>query len=224
MPEVFALVPMRHDSERVPGKNYRPFAGRPLFHHIVSTLLEVPSVAGIVIDTDSETIRQQVQDEFPAVTLLERPPSLRDGAVPMTAVLQHDARAVDAPWFIQTHSTNPLLRPESVQAALDAFFTQSDSHDSLFSVTRLQTRLYDAGGQALNHAPEVLLRTQDLAPVFEENSNLYVFSRDLIIEHGRRIGDRPMLFEIDALEALDIDTETDFRLAEAVYSILSSAR
>lgn len=224
MPEVVALVPMRHDSERVPGKNYRPFAGRPLFHHIISTLLEVPTVTGIVIDTDSETIGDQVRDQFPTVTLLERPANLRDGAVPMTAVLQHDASTVDAPWFLQTHSTNPLLRPESVRAALDAFFSQREHHDSLFSVTRLQTRLYDAEGKPLNHDPEVLMRTQDLPPVFEENSNLYIFSQDLIVGQGRRIGDNPMLFEIDALEAMDIDTEADFRLAEAMHSIRSGAR
>lgn len=224
MPEVFALVPMRHDSERVPGKNYRPFAGRPLFHHIVTTLLEVSSVTGIVIDTDSNTIREQVNNEFPTVTLLERPEWLRDGDIPMTAVLQNDARAVDAPWFLQTHSTNPLLRPESIRAALDALFSEGDRHDSLFSVTRLQTRLYDAEGRALNHDPDLLLRTQDLPPVFEENSNLYVFPRDMILGQGRRIGDRPLLFEIDALEAFDIDTESDFRLAEAMHSVRSSAR
>jgi CMP-N-acetylneuraminic acid synthetase len=83
-------------------------------------------------------------------------------------------------------------------------------------VTRLQTRLYDAESQPVNHDPAVLLRTQDLPPLYEENSGMYVFSREQIAE-GRRFGDRPLLFEIDPLEATDIDEEPDFVLAETLH-------
>ena len=82
-------------------------------------------------------------------------------------------------------------------------------------MTRWQTRLYDADGTPINHDPDVLLRTQDLPPVYEENSNLYLFTADQIAA-GRRIGKRPILFEIDPLEAVDIDDEADFVLAEAL--------
>ena len=92
---------------------------------------------------------------------------------------------------------------------------EADNHDSLFSVTRWQTRLYGADGTPINHDPDVLLRTQDLPPVYEENSNLYLFTADQIAA-GRRIGDRPILFEIHPLEAVDIDDEHDFVLAEAL--------
>lgn len=212
-------MPMRHDSERVIGKNYRTFVDRPLFHHIVQTLVAVPSVARIVIDTDSPTIAEQVQEQFPSIQLVERPPHLLGGETPMTAVLQHDASLTDSDWFLQTHSTNPLLRSETVSAAIKAFFGSADSHDSLFSVTRLQTRLYDATGHPLNHDPTTLARTQDLPPVYEENSNLYLFPRELILDEGRRIGDAPLLFEIDRLQAMDIDEEVDFLLAEAMYRL-----
>jgi CMP-N-acetylneuraminic acid synthetase len=210
---VCALVPMRHDSERVPGKNYRSFCGRPLFHHILATLIASRNVDRIIVDTDSPTIRSQVDEHFPGVEVWERPAHLRDGEVPMTEVLQHDARRLDHEWLLQTHSTNPLLRASTIERAADAL-RENPSHDSLFSVTRLQTRLYDAGGAPINHDPNVLLRTQDLPPVYEENSNLYLFPRKLILERGRRIGDRPMLFEVDPIEATDIDTESDFVVAE----------
>lgn len=212
---VVAFVPMRHSSERVPGKNYRPFHGRPLFHHIVSTLLDVARVREVVIDTDSPTIKEQVARHFPSVRVLDRPAELLGGDVPMTDVLRHDAALVPAEWYLQTHTTNPLLRATTVEHALAALDASLDRHDSLFSVTRLQTRLYDADGRPLNHDPGVLLRTQDLPPVYEENSNLYVFSADQIAG-GRRFGDRPLLFEIDPLEAVDIDEEHDFVLAETL--------
>ena len=126
-------------------------------------------------------------------------------------------------WYLQTHTTNPLLRSNTIEAALDRMETDTTGHDSLFSVTRWQTRLYAADGSPINHDPNVLLRTQDLPPVYEENSNLYLFTRDQILA-GRRIGDQPILFEVDPLEAVDIDVETDFVLAEALDRHLAAHR
>ena len=219
---VVAFVPMRHDSERVPGKNYRPLNGRPLFHHMVLALLACPEVVRIVIDTDSPTVAEQCAAQFPSVEVIDRPRRLRGGDVPMTEVLRHDAAAVDSPWYLQTHSTSPLLRAETVSRGLEALERSLDRHDSLMSVTRLQTRLYDADARPLNHDPKVLLRTQDLPPVFEENSGMYVFTREQIAE-GRRFGDRPLLFEIDPVEAVDIDEEADFALAEALHRLRDGA-
>ncbi len=212
-----AMVPMRHSSERVPGKNYRTFGDRPLFHHIVATLLDVPHVRTVVIDTDSPTVREQCAEHFPTVVVLDRPEHLLGGEVPMTAVLQYDASQAPSDWYLQTHSTNPLLKASTITRGIEALEAQLDRHDSLMSVTRLQTRLYDTDGRAMNHDPAVLLRTQDLPPVYEENSNLYLFTAAQITG-GRRSGDSPMLFEVDPLEALDIDEEHDFVLAETLYN------
>ena len=102
------------------------------------------------------------------------------------------------------------------------FDAYPDRCDSLFSVTRWQTRLYDADGRAINHDPEVLLRTQDLPPVYEENSNLYLFTRESLQRRKHRIGERPLLFEVDRLEAVDIDDEAGWAVAEALASLRSS--
>ncbi|MDX1547652.1 MAG: acylneuraminate cytidylyltransferase family protein [Rhodothermales bacterium] len=217
-PRIAALVPMRHHSERVPGKNYRPFCGEPLYRHVVRALLACPRITDVVIDTDSPAIRDDAAACFPAVRVLERPPHLRDGATPMNDVLLHTVRRVEADLYLQTHSTNPLLRPETIARALARFDAEAPRHDSLFSVTRLQTRLWDAAGRPVNHDPAVLLRTQDLEPLYEENSCLYLFSRDTLERRGNRIGARPMRFEIAAEEAWDIDEELDFRVAEFLFA------
>jgi len=206
---------MRHDSERVPGKNYRSFNGRPLYHWIVSTLLESGRVDEVLIDTDSPWIVEDAA-RFDGVRTIARPEHLLGGETPMNAVLLHDVAQADADWYLQTHSTNPLLRPATVAAAVDTMLASADAYDSLFSVTALQTRLYWPGGQAINHDPAVLLRTQDLPPVYEENSCLYLFRRETIERTGSRIGERPNLFAVDAEEATDIDVELDFRLAEVL--------
>lgn len=215
--KLVALLPMRHQSERVPGKNYRPFAGQPLYHHILHSLLACPQISEVVINTDSPLIQDEVTTRFPRVRLIPRPEHLLGGMVPMNEILLHDVTQVEADFYLQTHSTNPLLRPETIRRAIDQLLANYPTHDSLFTVTRLQTRLWDQLGRAVNHNPAVLLRTQDLPPIYEENSNLYLFTRHTLEQRRNRIGERPLLFEIDRQEAWDIDEETDFRIAELLY-------
>jgi CMP-N-acetylneuraminic acid synthetase len=215
-----ALVPMRHHSQRVPGKNYRLLAGKPLFHHIIETLLTVPEIDEIVVDTDSEPVMDGLREYFPQVHIISRPENLRADDVSMNHILIHDTAQVQADFYLQTHSTNPLLKAESVSCAIRSLQAGYPNHDSLFSVTRLQTRLYDQLGRALNHDPAVLIQTQDLPPVYEENSCLYIFTRENLIKRHHRIGEKPLLFEIDAEEAWDIDQELDFEICNFLLSRL----
>jgi CMP-N-acetylneuraminic acid synthetase len=218
-PKIVALVPMRHESNRVPGKNYKPFNGRPLYHFIISTLLEVPLISEIMIDTDSPIIMDDAWRNFPSVRVIERPSHLRGGEVPMNDVLLHDITQLDADWYLQSHSTNPLLRSKTVTKAIETFLSKLPEYDSLFSVTRVQTRFWDANGRPINHNPDILLRTQDLPPLFEENSSLYLFNRSNIEARRNRIGAAPLMFELDRLEAIDIDEELDFTVAEILYKL-----
>ena len=215
-----ALVPMRHHSQRVPGKNYRTLAGKPLFYHIIETLLTVPEIEKIVVNTDSEPVMDDLSQQFPQVKIINRPESLRADDVSMNDVLIYDTDQVQADFYLQTHSTNPLLRPETVSLAIKSFLANYPAHDSLFSVTHLQTRLYDQHGHAINHDPAILIQTQDLPPIFEENSCLYIFRRENLIKRHHRIGERPMMFEIDAEEAWDIDEELDFEICDFLLSRL----
>ena len=216
--KIVALVPMRHHSQRVPGKNYRPLAGRPLFHYIMDALLAVPQVEHIVVDTDSQPVISGLRSSFPGVQVLERPPQLRGDDVSMNDILLYDTAQVQADFYLQTHSTNPLLRAATISRAIAALLGAYPASDSLFSVTRLQTRLYDQAGRALNHDPSVLIQTQDLPPVYEENSCLYIFTRQRLAQRRHRIGERPLMFEIDAEEAWDIDDELDFAICDFLVS------
>ena len=213
---IVALIPMRHHSQRVPGKNYRPLAGKPLYRHILDTLLSVPEISEIVIDSDSPLILEGLAQDYPQVRAIERPAALRADDIPMNEILAYDTSQVDADLYLQTHSTNPLLRAPTISHAIQALQSRYPAYDSLFSVTRIQARLWDQLGRAINHNPAILLQTQDLPPVYLENSCLYLFSRQTLLARRNRLGERPYLFEIDPAEALDIDTEADFTLVEAV--------
>jgi CMP-N-acetylneuraminic acid synthetase len=220
---VVAIVPIKAHSERVPEKNVRPFAGRPLFHHILSTLEETYPVDEVVVDTDSDRIAAEAET-FEKVTVVMRPDELRGDCVSVNRIIAHDMTRVDAQIYLQTHATNPLLKEQTISEALRQFGL-SEEHDSLFSVKRLQTRLYRADGSAINHDPSTLLRTQDLPPVYEENSCLYIFTPESFLAAGRqRIGNRAMMFETDRIESIDIDDEFTFGLAEMLARYSHEAR
>lgn len=212
MNKIVALVPMRHHSQRVPGKNYRPLAGKPLFHHIIGSLLQCAEIAEVVVDTDSEPVMDGLRQNFPAVHILPRPEHLRPDEVSMNEVLAYDTSQVEADFYLQTHTTNPLLRSQTISNAIQKFLAIYPEYDSMFSVTRIQTRLWDQLGRAINHNPAVLLQTQDLPPVFEENSCLYLFTRQNLLARRNRLSERALMFEIAAAEAWDIDEELDFAI------------
>ncbi len=219
MPKIVALVPMRHHSQRISGKNYRPLAGKPLYHYILDSLLACPELSQVVVDTDSTVIKEGIQQHFPAVQVLERPAHLQADTVSMNAILEYDTSQVHADFYLQTHSTNPLLRPATISRAISSLLSNTPEHDSLFSVTRLQVRLWDQNGHAINHDPAILLQTQDLPPVFEENSCVYIFSRPSLLQRHNRLGEKPLMFEIDGVEAWDIDEELDFAIAEFLMQL-----
>ena len=210
---------MRHHSQRVPGKNYRDLAGKPLYQHIIETLLTVSAINEIVVDTDSDPVMNGLRQNFPQVKIINRPEHLRPDDMPMNEVLIHDTEQFPADFYLQTHSTNPLLKAETISDAIQAFNNNYPKLDSLFSVTRWQTRFYDKDGNAVNHNPKELLQTQDLPPMYEENSCIYIFNRENLIAKRHRISDTPLMFEVPRLEALDIAEESDFQLANILMKM-----
>jgi CMP-N-acetylneuraminic acid synthetase len=212
--KIVALVPIRHHSQRVPGKNYRVLDGKPLFHHILETLLACEEIAQVVVDTNSPPVLDGLRESFPMVRILERPEHLAGDGVPMNEILAYDTSQIEADFYLQTHTTNPLLSTCTIRKAVGEFIKVHPTYDSLFSVTRLQTRLWDQLGRAINHNPAILLQTQDLPPVFEENSCMYIFSRQTLLTRRNRLGERPLMYEIEAAEAWDIDEEIDFEVVE----------
>ena len=211
---------MKGHSERVPNKNMRMFAGKPLYHRVVETLEMSKFVDSIIINTDSDIIAKDATNNFSKVRIHERPAELCGDMVATNDIFNYDISLLEGRYFLQTHSTNPLLTNETLNQAVATFEASLSDFDSLFSVTKIQTRLYWESGKAVNHDPSVLLRTQDLPPLFEENSVLYLFSRESFRNAGdSRIGLKPKMFIMDKFEAIDIDDEEDFHLAETLYRL-----
>ncbi len=219
--KVTALIPMKGHSERVPNKNMKDFNGKPLYHYIAETMLASKYITDVLINTDSEVIKKDVAENFPKVKTVDRKEELVGDFVSMNKIIEHDIEFSPSDFYIQTHSTNPLLKPETVDKAFEKLLNSNNEFDSAFSVTKIQTRFYDKDCKPYNHNPEELLRTQDLDPLFEENSNFFIFTKDSFHKAKQaRIGINSCMVEMDKVEALDIDEPSDFVIAEAIHKVL----
>lgn len=214
--KIVALLPMKANSERVKGKNFRDFCGKPLFRWILDTLLSVDEIDSVVINTDARHIlAANGLIDADRVMIRDRKPEICGDLVSMNKVLADDVANVEADLYLMTHTTNPFLSPETIRGAIATYrqAVEQGSADSLFTVDKIQTRFYRANGAPINHDPDNLVRTQDLEPWFEENSNLYIFSHDSFASTGARIGKKPMLYEGPRIESIDIDDQADWEFA-----------
>lgn len=220
---IAALLPLKGHSSRVPNKNFKMLNGKPLVRWILDTLLSMDEITEVVINTDARDKLAEVGVvEDARVRIRDRHPDICGDDVSMNLVLADDVAAVEADIYLMTHTTNPLLGRQTLLEAISSYQShlQSGSADSLFSVTRHQTRFYRKDLSPVNHDPDNLIPTQNLEPWFEENSNFYLFTRESFGQTQARIGLRPALQEVPKIEAIDIDTMEDWLLAEAVAKAL----
>ena len=212
---------MKAHSARVKSKNFRNIAGKPLFRWILDTMMDVPEIDNVVINTDARDLLSEQGlnhgDYDGRVIIRDRPEEICGDFVSMNLVLENDIDNVPSDIYLMTHTTNPLLRPETIAKMLEAYDKGlGEGKDSLFTVNRHQTRFYTPEGAPINHDPNNLIRTQDLPPYLEENSVCYLFSKDSFKTTSARIGQAPVIFETPALESVDIDEVPDWFMAESL--------
>ena len=218
VPKIKALLFMKGYSERLHRKNVKPMCGRPLLQWIMEALSKSKYVEEIVLNTDDEEIARKATENFD-VTIHWRPDYLLTiTSNEASQIMAYDLSITEGEHFFQTHSTNPLLRTETIDHAIEKYFQNLEKHDSLFSVTPLQKRFYWPDGRPINHDPDNMIKTQDLPFVNEENSCIYIFSRRVFEKYGRRIGKKPYMFPMDSYESVDIDKPIDFSVAEALMA------
>jgi CMP-N-acetylneuraminic acid synthetase len=215
---ISALLPMKKNSERIKDKNLKLLDGRPLFFYIADTLKKSNIFKNLIVNTDSNRIKEEVKKRYNNwAVVIDRDINICGDFVSMNKIIASDLGVVDEEHFLQTHSTNPLLTVKTIKSAIKIYFENLDTYDSLYSVNKIQARLFDKRFRPLNHKKNDLIRTQDLDPIYEENSNIYIFSKASFVKSNKnRIGENPYLFSIDKNESIDIDNKDDFILAEAL--------
>lgn len=217
-----AILPIKSHSERVPGKNFKILGDKPLYQWIVATLLEVPEISGLVIDTDSDDAELWKLAENPKIKIKKRALKLVGDFVSMNEIIWDYVETASETEFFMTHVTNPFLSRETITSAIKEHLVQKQKgYDSLFSVSPIQGRLFNSEGLPINHDPLILMRTQDLETIFLENSCLYLFDKASFVKNRARIGAKPFLFPIPTLDSIDIDTKEEWDLAQQIALGLS---
>lgn len=223
--KIVALLPMKANSTRVPNKNFKNFAGKPLFRWMLDTLLSISEIDLIIINTDAKHII--LKCGLPSdkrIIIRERRTDLCGDSISMNRIIEDDIKFVAADIYLMTHTTNPLLSRASIMTAIKQFSSALRIHaDSLFTVDKIQARFYKSNAVPINHDPEKLLPTQELEPWYKENSNLYLFTTDSFSQTKARIGINPVMFESSLLDSVDIDTQDDWDFAEIIAGALRAA-
>lgn len=224
--KIIAIVPIKHISTRVPGKNFRIMNGYPLYYWIINTLISVDKINKIIIDTNSQIIKEGIYTYFNKymnkIIIYDRPSHLWSGNTPTNDLLTNviNDLKLDADIYLQTHVTNPLLKKYTIEKAIDTFVNKrNEGYESLFSVKSHYTRLYDKHGQDINHNRFKLIPTQNLDPIYEENSCIYLFTKDVLLKYRARIGKNALLFPMTDIESQDIDWEDDFKITEVLMKL-----
>jgi len=210
-----AFLPLKYKSERVDNKNFRIIEDKPLFFYILETISSIELIDEIVIDFDNKGVVENVEKLFKNITFVNRSKNLLDPYESVNNLIKDNLKNFKNNFIIQTHVTNPLLTKNTIESALNKYL---NNKIPLFSVTKYQSRFYDSNIKPINHKIDELLPTQHLPPVYEENSNFYIFSKNQFKEAYSRINNSSEIFEIPFLESIDIDNEEDLDLVKKLLS------
>ena len=208
---ITALVPIKRNSQRIPNKNFLEINSKPLYFWILESLLNSQYVDEIVINYDDDYITKEVSKYFDSIKFCKRPDELFGDEVSMNKIIESTIDECTNPSIIQVHTTSPLLKTNTIDKAIKFHF---DRKQDIFSVNKLQERFYDKDLKPINHDIHNLVQTQDLEPLYVENSALYIFTKKNFKKQKNRIHEKSDIFEINFPENIDIDNLEDFELAK----------
>lgn len=207
---IVGWMPLKEHSTRLPGKNWRNLGGKPLWQHMTAAMLEVCDE--VYINSERELYAWSDR-----LTIISRKAKHREPTLSPVQMLVDDLDAMNADIIVYTHATIPLLRPNTLRAAVQSFRDSYPRYDSVVSVTRMHERFYNHAGHPINFKRDQVIPLQDTPPVYLENSAFFILRSDDMRRMQRRVGDRPYMCEIPDDEAVEIDDEQDFQYAEWLH-------
>ena len=209
-----ALVAARSGSVRVINKNTRAFAGSSLLEVKLRQLLRIKGLDGVIVNSnDDEMLELAIRVGCEAV---KRDDYFASNSVSMSDVYQNMAENASADIILYANCTNPLLKDQTIERALELFAVQSGEFDSLNSAHLIKEFLF-RDNKPINYDLRHQPRSQDLPDIFALNFAISILKRQTMVSCKNVVGETPYIFPIDDVEATDIDNEIDFKFAEFVY-------
>ena len=211
--KIVAIMPIKLKNERCPGKNTRILGDKPLLQYELDSLKETGLCDSINVYCSSEDVIPFLPD---GVNFVKRPAELDLPTSNFSQIFESFSNEVDADIYVYAHATAPFITKETMEKCITA--VTSGEYDSAFCALKLQDYLWQ-DGKPLNFDATNIPRTQDLTPIYQETSGVYVFTKEVFEKKHRRIGEHPFVSEVSFKEAVDIDNPEDFVLAEKLVDI-----
>ncbi len=207
------FIPIKLNSERVPGKNFRILCGKPLYQHVLNNVLTANVFDDIFVDTNSEDVKAFCKER--GIKIIERKPELAQSTANGNDLLNyHYELFPEYDYYFQIFATAPFLQPSSIIEAFNNLVYR-ETYDSCFTAL-CEHGFYWYASQPVNYRPCILPRSQDMEPVYEETTGLYGITNSALKKYRCRIGAKPYMVEVSKFEAVDINTEDDLKMAEIV--------
>lgn len=209
-----AFVPIKLNSQRVPGKNIKKFSdGTPLITLFLKTLVKCKEIDEIYVFCSDESIKKYL---ISGVKFLKRPKFLDTNKATANDLITEFLKLIDADVYAMCNCTSPFITIEHINECCRT--VKSGKFDSSFTSEKMQKLIWKIDGTALNFDPSNIPRTQDLDPLYNETTATYVFTKKLYKKLHRRIGLRIHITEVKGIECIDIDYPEDFEIADAIYT------
>ncbi len=215
-----AIIPARGGSKRIPGKNIRPFLGKPIIAYSIEAALKSGLFATVMVSTDDEAVAATAR-QYGAEVPFMRSAAASDDHAPLADVVdevlhEYSSRGSSFDFVCCILPTAPLVTPELLQKGLHLL--EESGGDSMRPVARFSYPVQRAFSMQ-NGALEMLYpeyrttRSQDLEPAFHDAGQFYWMRS----KQGFR-GDKRYGFEISQRLVQDIDEEADWEMAEMKYA------
>lgn len=208
-----AIMPIKLNNERLPGKNTMLLGDKPLLQHQLLATQQTGLAEEIYVYCSDEAVCPFLPE---GVSFLKRPAELDLPTSNFTQIFTAFSDAVPADIYVYVHATAPFITQETITECIQA--VQSGEYDSAFCATKIQDFLWQ-NGEPLNFDASNIPRSQDIEPIYRETSGVYVFTKNVFLEHHRRIGMKPFIKEVSFKEAVDINNPEDFELAKAMVNV-----
>jgi CMP-N-acetylneuraminic acid synthetase len=205
---IAAVVPIKLNNERLPGKNTKLLGGKPLIRYVLETLNSVPEIDEKYVYCSDSSICDYL---IHGISFLKRPEYLDLPTSNFSQIFKEFSVSIRADIYVYAHATAPFIKADTIRKGINAVV--SDQYDSAFCAEKLQDFIW-CNGKPLNFNAEKLPRSQDLPVYYRETSGVYVIKKEVFEKYNRRIGEKPLILEVNRREAVDINTLADFKLAE----------
>jgi len=204
-----AIVPIKLNSKRVKGKNFKIVLGKPLYQYLLDKIKRC-NFDEIYIDSDSNEIKRYCLKK--GFNFIKRLPKLAKDNANGNDLINYHGQIIEADLYFQLFITSPLLSVKTINRCI-SILKKNKNFDSILTVKEIYTWFW-FNKKPVNYNPKILPRSQDAKPITMETTGLYGIRKKTLKSMKCRIGKKPYFLKVEDEETIDLDNHSDFKYLE----------